>query len=97
MGGLTIVRGQQSSGGLVADRRLYLSPAGKLVEHGSPDAALLLAAGPGDEIPASRAKELSLSVVDGKVVQGAQADPVVQDPPDAPPAEPPKKEAKAKK
>lgn len=69
MGGLTIVRAQQSPVGLVADRRLYVSADGRLAEEGSVQAAILIAAGPGDQIAASRAKELNLSVVDGKVVQ----------------------------
>lgn len=58
--------------GLAADRRLWLTrDRESVVEDGSPDAAWLLAAGPGDVIPKLEATRLRLELVDGKVVQRA--------------------------
>ena len=59
--------------GLLADRRLYLSADGRLVEDGALDAAVLLAP-VGTIIPAARAQELGLRLVEGRIVQGAEAE-----------------------
>lgn len=67
-----------SAGGIVADRRLYLTkdtatrvdaePGQRVVEEGDADAAFLLV-GPGGTIPADQVAALGLELEDGKVVQ----------------------------
>lgn len=69
-------------GGIVSDRRLYLSRARagvagaesgqRVVEEGDPDAAYLLVSA-GDTIPADQVQALGLEIVGGKVKQSASA------------------------
>lgn len=92
---LSIIRAAEQPGGLLADRRLYLSADGRVVDHGDPSAAILLAAGPGDEIPTAKARDLGLSIVDGKIVQHAKQDPEPEKAPEA--SEAPSVKAKGKK
>lgn len=59
--------------GITADRRLYLAADRQtVVEEGAPECAFLLAS-QGSVIPTAEAASLKLSVVGGKVVQGASA------------------------
>lgn len=81
--GLTINRGQAPRG-MFSDRRLYLSAdKATVLEEGDSGAAYLLAS-EGAEISAADVGRLGLSMVDGRVVQGAveaeaEPDPVVVD------------------
>jgi hypothetical protein len=60
---------QPEDGILIADRRLWLNAGGtKLVEHGDPAAAVLLAA-PGQSITKADAARLGLELVDGAIQQ----------------------------
>jgi hypothetical protein len=66
---LEIVREQQRTVGIIADRRLYVTAdRSRLVEDGDGAAAFLLAP-PGTEIDPTDVKRLGLVVVDGKVTQ----------------------------
>jgi hypothetical protein len=61
---------------MLADRRLYVSRDGRLVEEADVEAAFMLAA-KGHEIPAETVKRLGLCQwADGRVMQGAE--PVVE-------------------
>lgn len=72
--GLTIVRNTQGAMPTVlADRRLYLTAdRRRVVEHGSPDAALLFAT-PGMPLPVDEAERYGLTVVEGHLVVQAEA------------------------
>lgn len=92
MGGLEIRR-NVPAGGLIADRRLYLTRDKlRMVEDGDPDAGFLLCA-PGRVIPAEDCAALGLQLVDGRIVQDA-GEPESEPTPE--PAEPtPEEEAPA--
>jgi hypothetical protein len=69
---LEIVRPDAHAGDMVADRRLYVAAdEARLVEDGDPAAAFLLACGTGDLISAADVKRFGLTLVGGRVVQGA--------------------------
>lgn len=72
------VRTREQGGGSVrADRRLYLTAdKSRVVEHGDPDAAWLLA-GVGGQIPPAEADRLGLEVRDGRVQLRAVAPPEI--------------------
>lgn len=72
MPGLEIIRPKAADPtGLTADRRLYLTAdGGRVVEEGDPASAFLLAS-EGSVIPHAQCQSLGLSVVGGRVVQGA--------------------------
>jgi hypothetical protein len=60
---------------MLADRRLYVSRDGRLVEEADVEAAFMLAA-KGHEIPAETVKRLGLCQwADGRVMQGAEPEP----------------------
>lgn len=96
---LEIRRPRPAVVGLVADRRLYLTrDESKMVEHGSPDAAFLLAT-PGTVVPADLVDRLGLALVDGCLVQRPEPEPLpdlpieemTPDPSPTPPKQPPKR------
>lgn len=66
-------RPEVAAGGLLADRRLYRTRDGRLVEETSPDAAFLVAA-TGQPIAPETVTRLGLRVVQGRVVQGDEPD-----------------------
>lgn len=75
MGGLTIPKATAEDGGhIIADRKLYRTEDGRVVEAGDAGARYLLTSGAGDVITSDQAKALRLEVKDGKVQQ-AKADP----------------------
>lgn len=66
--------------GLIADRRLFLTADREtVVEDGDPRAALLFAT-KDYGIPAAEVERLGLALVGGRVVQGAPAESVSEDP-----------------
>jgi hypothetical protein len=62
----------ENTGEMFADRRLFVSNDGRLVEEGDESAAYLLAS-PGSPIPAAEAKRLGLELKGGKVSQGSHS------------------------
>jgi len=86
---ITMLRDQQPTGTLVADRRLYLDTTrDQMLEHGDTRAAFLLV-GEGGTVPAAEVERLGLVMRDGRIQQRPEKETKQEPPPEDKKLEPP--------